>query len=307
MELRHLRYFVAAAELENVSRAAARLHVSQPALSRQIHDLEDELGFPLFERSAKTVHLTEAGRIFLVDARAILDRVDAAVNKARRIATGRHGELHIGYAPSPMARIMPATLRAFQADLPQVHIKLHDLSTEEMLSGIREAKLQLAFLVRPNPAMLRGLHFEQLARDTMCLAVPPTHRFAPLDSIALKQALQEPLVIFSRKDYPEYYEYLEDLLARVKLKPRIAEEHDSAASLIAAIESGSGLGILPWTFSCSSGPRLKFVLLSPKPPQIEIGVVWPGSGPSAIAERFFQAAKQAAARITNQQAQPALA
>ena len=185
MELRHLRYFVAAAELENVSRAAARLHVSQPALSRQIHDLEDELGFPLFERSAKTVHLTEAGKIFLADARAVLERVNAAVNRARAVATNRHGELHIGYAPSPMARIMPASLRAFQADMPQVHVKLHDLSTEEMLSGIRDGKLQLAFLVRPNPAMLRGLHFEQLTRDTMYLAVPPalrlclSHELAP--------------------------------------------------------------------------------------------------------------------------------
>lgn len=300
-----MRYFVAAAELENVSRAAARLHVSQPALSRQIHDLEDELGFPLFERSAKTVHLTEAGKMFLTDARAVLDHVDAAVNRARAIATGRHGELHIGYAPSPMARIMPATLRAFQADMPQVRIKLHDLSTEEMLSGIREAKLQLAFLVRPNAGMLRGLHFEQLTRDTMCLAAPPPHRLAQLDSVALKQGLQEPLVIFSRKEYPEYYEYLEGLLAPLKLKPNIAEEHDSAASLIAAIESGAGVGILPFTFSCSSGPRLKFVPLSPKPPPISIGAVWPGSGPSVIADRFFQAAKQAAAGISNQKPDPA--
>ena len=88
MELRHLRYFVAVAEAENVSRAALKLHVSQPALSRQIHDLEDELGFLLLERTAKSVRLTEAGRAFLAESRAVLQRADDAVETARAIATG---------------------------------------------------------------------------------------------------------------------------------------------------------------------------------------------------------------------------
>src|SRR5436190_5053666 len=113
MELRHLRYFVAAAEAENVSRAALKLHLSQPALSRQIRDLEGELGFQLFERSAKSVRLTEAGRSFLKEARAVLERADEAVRSARAIATGGRAELHVGYAPSPTVRIMPPILRAF--------------------------------------------------------------------------------------------------------------------------------------------------------------------------------------------------
>src|SRR2546423_9116687 len=99
VELRHLRYFVAVAETENVSRAALKLHVSQPALSRQIRDLEDELGFPLLERGAKSVRLTDAGRAFLIEARAVLQRADDAVKAARAVATGGH-ELHVGYAPS---------------------------------------------------------------------------------------------------------------------------------------------------------------------------------------------------------------
>jgi len=160
MELRHLRYFIAVAEAENVSRAALKLHVSQPALSRQIRDLEDELGFLLLERSAKSVRLTEAGRAFLTEARAVLQRAEDAVITAREIATGGGGELHVGYAPSLTARILPPTLRAFQAELPKVRVKLHDLSTEEMLTGLREAKLQLAFIIRLSTAMLRGLRFE---------------------------------------------------------------------------------------------------------------------------------------------------
>ena len=114
MELRHLRYFIGVAEEENVSRAALKLHVSQPALSRQIRDLEEELGFSLLERSAKSVRLTEAGRTFLIEARAVLQRAEDAVKTARSIATGGRGELHVGYAPSLTARILPPALRAFQ-------------------------------------------------------------------------------------------------------------------------------------------------------------------------------------------------
>src|ERR1700721_2836134 len=100
MELRHFRYFVAAAEEENVSRAALKLHVSQPGVSRQIRDLEDEIGFQLFERSAKSLRLTEAGKTFLTEARAILQHADDAVKKARAAMSGTHGEIHVGYGRS---------------------------------------------------------------------------------------------------------------------------------------------------------------------------------------------------------------
>src|SRR5271167_2639368 len=111
MELRHLRYFVAVAEAENVTRAATKLHVSQPALSRQIHDLEEEIGFPLFERSAKSVRLTDAGRLFLNEARAVIERAELAVKNARAVAGGIRGEIHVGYAPSLTVQILPLTLR----------------------------------------------------------------------------------------------------------------------------------------------------------------------------------------------------
>jgi DNA-binding transcriptional LysR family regulator len=144
MELRHLRYFVAVAGEENVSRAALKLHVSQPALSRQIRDLEDEIGFKLFERSAKSVKLTAAGKTFLTEAQAVLQRAGEAVKAARAVATGSHGELHVGYAPSLAVRILPPALRAFQEEMPRVRVKLHDLSIEEMHTGLRQGTLQLA-------------------------------------------------------------------------------------------------------------------------------------------------------------------
>jgi DNA-binding transcriptional LysR family regulator len=136
VELRHLRYFVAVAEMENVSRAALKLHLSQPALSRQIRDLEDELGFSLLERTAKSVRLTGAGRKFLDDARVLLQHADEAVTKARAVASAEPTELHVGVSPTPTAEILPKTLRAFQAAMPNVHVRLHDWSNKEILEGI---------------------------------------------------------------------------------------------------------------------------------------------------------------------------
>jgi LysR family transcriptional regulator, benzoate and cis,cis-muconate-responsive activator of ben and cat genes len=293
MELRHLRYFVAAAESENVSRAALKLHVSQPALSRQIRDLEEEIGFPLFKRSAKSVSLTEAGREFLTGSRAVLQRAEEAVSTARAIALDGRGEIHVGYAPSPTVRILPPTLRAFQEQLPHVRVKLHDLSTEEMLTGVREGKLQIAFIVQPSRAMLRGLRFETLACDPMCLAVPPNHAFARLRSVTVTQAANEPLVAYGRKDYPEYHEYLAALFASVKVKPRIVEEHDSAASLMAAIEAGSGVAVVPQTMACSAGPRLVLIPLKPAPEPVVIGAIWSQAGLTTVGEQFLKAARAA--------------
>ena len=292
MELRHLRYFIGVAEEENVSRAALKLHVSQPALSRQIRDLEEELGFLLLERSAKSVRLTEAGRAFLTEARAVLQRTEDAVKAARAIATGGRGELHVGYAPSLTARILPPTLRAFQAELPNVRVRLHDLSTEEMLAGLREGKLQIAFVVRLTPALLRGLRFEELARESICLAVAPKHPLAGRRTVTLAEVAREPLVTYSRKDYPDAHENLAAMFAAIKSKPRIAEEHDSVSSLIAAVEAGNGVAIAPQSLTCTAGPRLKLIPFSPAPAPLIIGAAWSKDGLTAAAERFLKCAKE---------------
>ena len=291
MELRHLRYFIGVAEEENVSRAALKLHVSQPALSRQIRDLEDELGFLLLERSARSVRLTDAGRAFLSEARAVLQRVEDAVQVARVIATGGSGELHVGYAPSLTARILPQTLRAFQAELPNVRVRLHDLSTEEMLAGLREGKLQIAFVVRLTPALLRGLRFEELARDSICLAVAPKHPLAGRRTVTLAEVAREPLVTYSRKDYPDAHENLAAMFAAIKSKPRIAEEHDSVSSLIAAVEAGNGVAIAPQSLTCTAGPRLKLIPFSPALAPLVIGAAWANHGLTATAEGFLKCAQ----------------
>jgi len=297
MELRHLRYFVAVAEAENVSRAALKLHVSQPGISRQIRDLEEEIGFQLFERSAKSLKLTRAGKTFLTEARAVLQRADEAVKTARAIATGEQGELHVGYAPSPTSRILPPALRAFQAESPNIRVRLHDFSTEEMIAGLRAGKLQIAFLVRPITGMLRGVHFEEILRDAICLAVAPNHPLARRRTVALADVVAEPLVIYSRAEYPEAHEELAEMFSHLKAKPHIAEEHDGVASLIAGVESGAGVALVPESIGCIAGPRLKLVRVLPAAPPLIIGAAWPKDGLAPMAERFLKCAKKVASAL----------
>lgn len=294
MELRHLRYFVAVAETENVSRAALKLHVSQPGLSRQVRDLEEELGFQLLVRGAKSVRLTEAGRVFLGEARAVLQRVEAAVQAARAVAAGSREELHIGYAPTLTVRLMPAVLRRFHADMPAVRVKLHDLSTEEMLAGLREGKLHLVFMVIATTGAPRGLRCEEVMREPLRLAVAPTHPLARRRVVSLADAAREPFIAYSRKDYPDYHDLLAGVFSSVKAKLRIVEEHDGVSSLISAVETGNGVTLVPQALSCTAGPRLKLIPLSPEPPPLVIGAAWHQNGLTAAAGAFLSLAKSAA-------------
>jgi len=290
MELRHLRYFVAVAEEENVTRAATKLRVAQPAVSRQIRDLEEELGLPLLERTAKSVRLTDAGRVFLEEARAVLQRADDAVKAVRAVAGGTRGELHVGYAPSLTVQILPRALRRFQTLLPGVRVSLHDLSTEEMLAGLREGRLHLALMVAPSGGQLRGLRFHELERYPMCVAVAPGHRFARQRGLTLEKIVGEPFIGYSRAGYPEYHAALGKIFAPTGRVPEIAEEHESVTSLIAAVEAGRGVALVPDAMACMAGPRLKIVPIKPPIEPVIVGAVCCRTGVSMPAQRFIEAA-----------------
>ncbi len=293
MELRHLRYFVAVAEEENVTRAAARLNVSQPPLSRQIRDLEDELGIALFEHGAKAVRLTEAGRVFLIEARAVLQRAVQAVQTAKAAANGEHGEIHVGYAPSLTVELLPQALRHFQESSPGVRVQLHDLSTQEMLRGLRDGKLHVALLVQVSDKVMAGLQFDELRRYPVSLAAHPSHALARARRVGLKEVVQERLIAFTLADYPEHHAWIAELFAPFPNPPRIVEEHDSVTSLIAAVEAGRGVALVSQRFDCLAGPRLKVRPLQPAPPPIVVGAARRKENNSPFTEQFLAAVKAA--------------
>lgn len=294
MELRHLRYFVAVAETENVSRAAVRLHVSQPGLSTQIRDLEAEIGILLFERTPKSLHLTKAGQVFLEEARDLLSRAEAAVKKAQAVALIAVRELHVGYSPTPTARILPDTLRAFHSAMPEANVKLHDLANQEVIAGLRDGRLHIAFILRPpKVGALRGLRTEELLRDAVRLAVPTSHPFARRKVVSLEEASREPFLIYRRSEYPDYYEWFESVFADIAPKPRIAEEHDGASSLLPAIEAGIGVALGSFPAGMLEN-RLKLLRLEPEPAAPVLCIAAPRGSLSSQVAKFWECAVQSA-------------
>jgi len=292
MELRHLRYFIAVAEKENVTRAAERLHVSQPPLSRQIRDLEDELGIPLFEHGAKAVRLTEAGHVFLSEARAVVERANKAVQMVKAVAGGKCGEIHVGYAPSLTMELPRRASRFFQEANPGVRVQLHDMSTQEMLRGLVNGTLHVAFLIQVPAKFLSGLLFDEIHRYAVCIAVSPAHPLGRARQIGLELVANERLVTYTLADYPEYHAWLSDLFAALKRHPKIGEEHDSATSLMASVEAGRGVALVQQGFDCLTGPRLKVRPLAPAPPPFVVGIAYRKGVKSPAVRNFIAATRR---------------
>ena len=302
MELRHLRYFVAVAEEQNITRAATRLRVSQPPLSRHIRDLEDELGVELLTRNAHSVRLTEAGRLFLNEARAVLLRAEQATQAVRAVANGLNGEIHVGYAPSLAVELLPTSLHVFQNECPGVRVHLHDLATQDMLEKLRSEDLHVALVIQPDKSTLRGLTFELLRTYPVSVATSPAHPLARSRSISLAKIRDERLITYTRKEYPDYHQWLNALYGHEE--PNIAEEYDSVTSLIAAVESGRGIALVPQSLACLAGPRLKLRPLTPAPAPMAVGVAYPKVSLIEPVKRFLEGVRIAAKRPTASNGRP---
>ena len=273
MELRHLRYFVAVAEALNFTKAAEQLRVAQPALGRQVRDLEDEIGVDLLKRSPRGVTLTAEGKLFLEEAREVLRRTEESVKKVRALARGEYGELHVGYAPTPTVEILPPALAEFQKAVPGVKMLLHDMSSDEIVDGLRSGALQLAV----TPWLVGGhapdLEFESLKTYPICAVLPALHPLARLKTIPLEKIAAEPLITLTRKNYPDAHTMLEMLFRSLGVKPKIALECDSGSSVITAIESQRGIALAIPVLKLVAGNRLRYRPLTGVSTVLPVGIV----------------------------------
>lgn len=293
MELRHLRYFVAVAEELSFTRAAARLHVSLPPLSRQIRDLERELGVDLLIRSTRSVRLTEAGRMFQMEAAAILQRTNDAVESMRALTQSHHGRVRVGYAASPTIEILPRALRHFHEMKPNVRVELHDMSTQAMLHGLRERTLDVALIVSLAPPEFAGLTLEEIATYPIRVAMHSKHRFTRQRRVRLRDIAHESFVTFSRDGYPEAHRGLAKIMAPYTRSPKVVAEYDTSASLIAGVEAGLGIALLFETTGRLAGGRLVLRPLEPEPPPLPISVAYNSVRASSATLSFVDAAKDA--------------
>jgi DNA-binding transcriptional LysR family regulator len=293
VELRHLRYFLAVGEASNLTKAAAHLRVAQPALSRQIQDLEDEIGVNLLRRSSRGVTLTAEGKLFLEEVRELLKHADVSVERVRALARGQHGELHIGYAPIPATEILPPALARFQKAVPRVKVLLHNLSSDELIAGLRNGTLDLAITLEPIGEQSAGIEFELLRKYPLWVAMTAAHPFARLKSVSLEQVAAEPLVGLRRKDYSEYYLIVDRIFAPIRAKPRIVVECDSTTSLITEVEAGRGIALAIPIFKLVAGKRLLYRPLTGTTEAASVGIARATKGDVISAgEKFCEILRQ---------------
>ncbi|RYG68136.1 LysR family transcriptional regulator [bacterium] len=306
MELRHLRYFVAVAEELNFTRAAARLHVSLPPLSRQIRDLERELCVELLVRTTRSVRLTDAGRVFQLEAAAILQRADEAVESVRALTQSQKSRVRVGYAASPTIEILPRALRRFHELKPHARVELHDMSTQGMLRGLRERTLDVALFVSIAPTGPTTLTVEEIATYPVRIAMHAGHRLAGRRKVRLRDVAAEPLVTFSRDGYPEAHRGVAKILESYTRSPDIVAEYETFVSLIAGVEAGRGIALVFEPAGRLAGKRLVLRPLDPDPPPLPVSVAYDAARASSTTLGFVAAAKEAGA-TTARRGRPPLA
>jgi DNA-binding transcriptional LysR family regulator len=243
MELRHLRYFLAVGEEQHYGRAARRLRVAQPALSRQIQDLEEEVGFQLFERLPRGVKLSAAGQLFLADARRILQDVNEAVARAARVARGQSGTLRVGFTEmTSWGGVVPQSFRRFREMQPDAELQLQPLPSVVQLEAIRSGRLDAGFVFNMPKAdpELNGL---PVAMPRIELAVPRGHPLTKLKQVRLRDLASASFVWFPRSEAPAVYDRLVHECFRGGLKsPRIVQEGKDEATVLSLVVTGLGVG-----------------------------------------------------------------
>lgn len=240
MELRTLRYFVAVAEAQNISRAAQGLRFSQPALSRQIKSLEGEVGASLFLRHANAVTLTPEGRQLLPKAQDILRRADEAVASVRSISS--KPVVRVAYASTLAGELVAAAMKRLGRSDSHLVVELIDVSSAEMYRGLFRGSIDV--IVTVSSGLDRGIRWQRLREAGVSVLLPRGHPLARGKQLSWPSIAAEPWLIFSRKEYPEFWQHLRPWFRKQKIKPVIAGEFDGINTLCTAASAGLGIGLV---------------------------------------------------------------
>jgi DNA-binding transcriptional LysR family regulator len=288
MELRQLRYFVAIVEAGNFSRAAERLHVSQPPLSIQIKNLEEELGVQLLERSNRGVSLTTAGAIFFDEIRAVLARLEHARIETQRADRGDVGVLSVGFVSIADYSILPSALKHFRARYPLVEVQLHELTTDAQIRELRDARLDLGIGLAP--VAEPDLEFERVLREELVLAAPSGHPALGSDgAINLRTLSKESFIVPPRDIAPGLYDLIIGHCRLCGFAPRITQQARQMQTVISLVSSGMGLALVPSSVRNLERAGVQYRRLRGKAALIELGILALRDSRSPLREKFAAA------------------
>jgi DNA-binding transcriptional LysR family regulator len=295
MELRHLRYVVTLAETLHFGRAAQRLNLSQPPLSHQVRQLEEELQVKLFHRTKRQVQLTEAGRMFVREARVILAQAAHASNLASRMNRGEVGQLTVGVAGPADAQIFVDILRAFNTKYPKVHIVLRNLSSLDQTQAINEGRLHVGFVAMPVDDA--GLATEPVLRQPIMIALPPEHPLATRDRVPLKALANEPQIMFARTNGPRFFDAVLAACREAGFSMNIAHEVDNLYTACALVAAGLGVCFVPAGVQEGRTNSMVFRPVTPALPiDMQIALAYKPQSTNELVPLFVAVAKEVVAK-----------
>jgi DNA-binding transcriptional LysR family regulator len=292
MELRHLRYFIAVAEELHFRRAAERLHMSQPPLSQQIRQLEEEVGAQLLTRNQRKVELTAAGAAFLVRAREILDAVEDAARQARRVQRGEVGRLAVGFVGSAMYSFVPELLRAFRDSAPDIALRLNEMGTTEQLRQLDDGRLDVGFL--RTPGRWPGLSFETVLEEQVVVAMPDVHPLAQRSIVPLSDLTGESLVLLTPGGSPGLRAALATSIAQLGGEERIAQEASEMQTVIGLVAAGVGISLVPESVRALVRHGVSYRPLDGDAPTVKLAMGWRTTDDSPVLASFLEKARAAA-------------
>jgi DNA-binding transcriptional LysR family regulator len=272
-DLNQLRCFVTVAEELHFGRAAARLHMTQPPLSRQIQVLEHILDVALFERTSRSVRLTPAGASFLPEAKRLLRIAEEAAALAKRTAVGQAGSLKIGFTAASAHSFLPALITTYRAKVPGIELLLREMVTSEQIEALQTGQIDVG-LVRP-PVTGPDLESFRVLREPLMLALPKGHRLARADHVRIKDLEGEPFIMYSPFESRYFYDLLVAQFAKAKILPRYVQHLSQIHTILSLVRAGLGAALVP---ASAGNLRLKDVVLLPVPLRpshpVELYVVW---------------------------------
>src|SRR5580698_5804430 len=295
MELRHLRYFVAVAEEGSLTNAAERrLHTAQPSLSRQIRDLELEVGVKLLERGARGIELTASGRTFLDHARLALLQVDAAGEAARRAAQPEKSAFTIGFLAGQELVWLPETLRILRAEQPDIEVTLASQSSPELAGGLMRGKVDVAFLRREKDAP--GVAFKPLIKEPLVAVLPADHRLAAAKEVRLRDLAGETYISPTRVA-PALKAVIENYAAKNGVVLTPAFDGENLSSVLSLVTSTGGVTLLPLYVRLMLPPSVVIRPLEGEAPTIDLVLGYSRSNTSALLKRFLSRADELVASV----------
>jgi len=296
VELRLWRQFVAVAEELHFGRAAARLHMTQPPLTQAIANLEQLLGVRLFDRSKRSVQLTEAGAALLPEARALLARAQALPAQARAVAEGGAGRLRVAFVSTVGFDLLPRWVRGFRAQYPQVALELVEATGDVQLQALERGDVDAGFMLHSPGFAPPGLEQLRIAREPLLVALPEQHPLATARPLLLRKLLDEPLVVFPRRILPSLHDAIFGLYHAAGRAPQVAQEAIQMQTIVNLVAAGLGLAWVPESVRQFQRPGVVYRALEgtgrKAAPACETSLVWSAPAAGATLQRFIEFARQ---------------